>query len=206
MTIYKKDGSIYKFSEPNKIMLQQDLWKNYKTYNMKLLANCSIIDKNEQNLNNVLDFTTKKSEEIKSILYEETNIEIKEKYEIIEKDDAIIVEPPKVIEQKSDTKSKFKKTIAHCLIARVKEKVDDLYGDANRNIEYSDTFTVEIIVIESLDLTMKLFTTYTNFSLDTIIYPQDMQKRWWQINNIQENEKGFFIDCIPSKLQPSFSI
>jgi hypothetical protein len=51
MTIYKKDGSIYKFSAPNKIMLQQDLWKNYKTYNMKLLANCSIIDKNEQNLN-----------------------------------------------------------------------------------------------------------------------------------------------------------
>jgi hypothetical protein len=188
MTIYKKDGSIYKFSAPNKIMLQQDLWKNYKTYNMKLLANCSIIDKNEQNLNNVLDFTTKKSEEIK------------------EKNNVNIVEPTKTIEQKPETKSKFKKTIAHCLIAKVKEKIDDLYGDANRKIEYSDTFTVEIIVIESFDLTMKLFTTYTNFSLDTIIYPQDMQKRWWQINNIQENEKGFFIDCIPSKLQPSFSI
>ena len=85
MTIYKKDGSIYKFSEPNKIMLQQDLWKNYKTYNMKLLANCSIIDKNEQNLNNVLDFTTKKSEEIKSKIKEETNIEIKAQYEIIKK-------------------------------------------------------------------------------------------------------------------------
>lgn len=111
MTIYKKDGSIYKFSAPNKIMLQQDLWKNYKTYNMKLLANCSIIDKNEQNLNNVLDFTTKKSEEIKSKIIEETKVEIKEKDEIIEKNNVNIVEPTKTIEQKPETKSKFKKLL-----------------------------------------------------------------------------------------------
>ena len=206
MTIFKKDGSIYKFSGPNKLMMQQDLWKNYKTHNMHLLSKYLFLNEEKSHYNNVLDLTTKKPE--KEIVHQE-EVKIEEKPEEkliipqeINKPEVIIQPEPEV---KKETKSKFRKTIAHCLIAKVKEKVDDLYGDINKKITYSDTFTVEIIILDLQDLNMKLFTTYEDFSLDTILYPQDMQKRWWQIINISQNEKGYFVDCIPSKLQPNFS-
>jgi restriction endonuclease Mrr len=210
MTIYKKDGSIYKFSEPNKIMIQQNLWDNYITHNLNYLSQYILMAEEKSFYPNVLDLTTK----IKKITESQINVnkfinQEKVKLEVENdqnKENEQIINTKPVQQNESDTKSKFKKTIAHCLIAKIKERTDDLYGDINRKVDYSDAFTVEIIVVEAQDLKLKVFTTYQNFSMDTILYPKDTEKRWWQIVNITPNPKGYFLECIPSKLQPSFSM
>jgi hypothetical protein len=210
MTIYKKDGSIYKFSEPNKIMIQQNLWDNYITHNLNYLSQYILMAEEKSFYSNVLDLTTK----IKKLSEIKTNVDISNQQQLIEIAKEVeqnqqleqITEIKPIVQSTQDTRLKLQKTIAHCLIAKIKEKTDDLYGDINRKIEYSDSFTVEIIIVETQDLKIKIFTTYENFSMDTILYPKDTEKRWWQIVNIIPNPKGFFLECIPSKLQPSFSM
>lgn len=210
MTIYKKDGSIYKFSEPNKIMIQQNLWDNYITHNLNYLSQYILMAEEKSFYPNVLDLTTK----IKKLPETKINDDLSNKQQTVQIDEEInqnqelqpLAEIKPVVQPVPEVKSKFKKTIAHCLIAKIKEKTDDLYGDINRKIEYSDSFTIEIIIVETQDLRIKIFTTYQNFSMDTILYPKDTEKRWWQIVSITPNPKGFFLECIPSKLQPSFSM
>ena len=213
MAIYKKDGSIYRFSEPNKIMIHQDLWNKFQKHNMYLFGRFNKIDTNiEKNSHNVLDLTTKKQkEDIKSEsnqLYEKIEKEEIKKEEIKIDSKKEISYTKEVVTQGSDQDNnqftKYKKTIAHCLIAKVKEKVDDLYGDISKKVEYVDKFTAEIIILSVDDFNFKFFALIDKFSLDTIIYPQDKQKRWWQVVNIEDKFDGFIISCLPSKLQPSF--
>lgn len=208
MAIYKKDGSIYRFSEPNKIMIYQDLWIKFQKHNMYLFGKFNKIDTNtEENCHNVLDLTTKKQkEDVKiddNIFYEKIE---KEEVKIdLKKETSYTKEVvAQVFNQDDNQLAKYKKTIAHCLIAKVKEKIDDLYGDISKKVEYVDKFTAEIIILSVDDFNFKFFALIDKFSLDTIIYPQDKQKRWWQVVNIEDKFDGFIISCLPSKLQPSF--
>jgi len=216
MPVYKKDGSVYKFSSPNKLMLTQELWKNFKSYNLEKIAMFESYSSIEIDSNNVIDLTTKVR-----IPKKQESVEVQEIKKIINQ------EPPKneitpVIQEqkisepimkndKNDKKPinkeqfvKSRKVLAHCLYAKVQEKIDDLYGDYKRKVEYSETFTVEIIIIERDDFTLKFVCNCDNFTENTIVFPQDFQKRWWKITNITNKDSFYEVDCSISDIQPSF--
>jgi hypothetical protein len=107
-------------------------------------------------------------------------------------------EPPKMrVRQLHD------KVIFHCMRAVQKMVRDDFYDESRPKIEYDKTFSFEAIIASQNDINM-MFWTNIEIERQSIVYPQNMEKRWWEIVEVQERGGGYLHITIPTTVNPSF--
>lgn len=211
MSIYNKDGSIYKLDGPNPQMKNQNLWEDFTTHNMSWTSELfpdslekfdlkSIISPKEEFLNE-LTSTKEKVNEFDAL----KNIE--EEYERVKQE----LEKVKKLKDKQEVKKTentissldVKKTFIYCLPSFVKIKEDGLYGDITQTISYKDPTSFEGVIINQNDFFIEIWSEIF-YEKESIIYPRNSDKRWWKIQTNEEKVGGYLMKAVPSVDQPSF--
>lgn len=196
MTLYNKDGTVYKLNGPNPIMNTQDIWEDYKLHNMKwdqetheeknkitpIVSDIKIRDTFVQDL-------------------ESTKEEPAPKADFVERKSHI---QPKTEIKTSSTTSQIDKVFVHCLPATVRERQDHLYGESYQTIQYGDPWSFEAVIIGENDLNLTFWTDVGDVSVGSIIYPKMNSKRWWRVQEKEEKVQGWLLNATPSDYQPSF--
>ncbi len=186
MVIKNKDGSEYKLSKPNPHMKNQLLWDSFELHNM--------------NFENIKGLIKKNKVEIKKIEIEEAEeIEVEEKVKAEVKE--VKVEEVKVEEKEEIS---VKKTLIYCLPARIKVHEDILYGEIKKIITYDKKFKFEAVILNITDIGMDIWTNAVVIEKESILYPQNFDKRWWKVNSISSKFDGKILSCVLSSMTPSF--
>lgn len=200
MTLYNKDGSVYRLNGPNPIMKEQQIWNKFVVHNMKwrpeykddgtvimpLESDLSLSPRTQTEV--FLDELSKSKETDPEVI---TPI-IEKKIEIRE--------APK---EKSKLGAGIEKTFVYCLPAIIKEKTDNLYGDIFKLIQYDKPTSFEAVILSQSDMSIEMWSSVT-FEKGSILYPKNNDKRWWKINETFSKMEGWIIKAIPSQDQPSF--
>lgn len=203
MVIKNKDGSEYKLKRPNPLMKSQLLWDYFELHNMNFEEIKDLIKK-PQILNN------KKEESKKIIIEEEKETKTKTETEEIEEIEEIVKneEPKEDIkkptENNKDTSSSVKKTLIYCLPAKTSIYEDFLYGEVKKTISYDKKFKFEGVILNTTDISMELWTNAVEIEKESILYPQNFEKRWWKVIEINKKFDGYLITCSSSSITPSF--
>jgi hypothetical protein len=92
-----------------------------------------------------------------------------------------------------------------CLPAYYKEIKDGLYGDTYRRVHHGKKFLFEAMLLEQDDLLLKIWCDTKTVTQGSILYPKTMDKRWWRVNVIKEEDGGYTLLSIPSDYHPDFS-
>jgi len=201
MAIKNKDGSDYKLNGPNPHMKNQLLWDHFELHNMNFEEISSAIKKQKENIKTEEPKKQTKIEEFKELPkldVSNKNEEIEEKVQINEEE----IEVKKEEEQKNN--SNVKKINIFCLPAKVKIFEDSLYGEIKKTIDYGKKFKFEAVEINCSDINFEIWTNAVDIEKESILYPQNFEKRWWRVNNITKKFDGILISCNPSKITPSF--
>jgi hypothetical protein len=186
MVIKNKDGSEYKLSKPNPHMKNQLLWDSFELHNM--------------NFENIKELVKKNKVEIKEKVEEvEEEEEAKEKEVVVKKE---VKEAIKEVAKEEE--SSVKKTLIYCLPAKIKFHEDILYGEVKKTITYDKKFKFEAVILNTTDVSMDIWTNAITIEKESILYPQNFDKRWWKVNNISSKFDGNILSCVLSSINPSF--
>lgn len=214
MTLYNKDGSIYKLSAPNPVMKDQEIWSEFVVHNMKWnpefqedgsttvlpVESDFEINRNSSFLDE-LDIAKKEVESSEKAEKEAVKMasDIEEPVLPIKK------EPKKEAHNFSSSSSTIdiKKTFTYCLPAVIREKQDSLYGDVYKTIQYESPTSFESVIISQNDMFLELWSE-TFFREGSILYPKNGDKRWWKIQSFEPKLGGWLMRAAPSQDQPSF--
>jgi hypothetical protein len=192
MAIKNNDGSVYKLRGPNPVMKKQEIWNNEEEFK---LYNChwehETINDNSPKLKTLHSDFIIKEKEIK-IINNQTEPEIK----IIERNKPS--EPPKL-----KVKQLHDKVIFHCLNAIQIKVEDNFYEEERPKIEYDKTFSFEAIITSQDDINM-MFWTNIKIAKQSIVYPQNAEKRWWEIIEVQKRGEGYLHITVPTSINPNF--
>lgn len=202
MTLYNKDGSVYKLSGPNPAMRDQKLWGDFVTHNMawkpEVSEDNTVLKPHESDFfvkESFLDALSAAKEEIK---VSETKAVEPQKPEmrtpVVRHDSENDVANPEHIQ----------KTFIHCLPAQLKERRDDLYGEVYKTIKYGSPISFEAVVVAHTDFTYEIWTDTDKINNGSILYPKTGFKRWWRVQEKIQKESGWLLKSIPSDYQPSF--
>jgi hypothetical protein len=204
MAVYKKDGTIYKLNGPNQIMFSQENWSCFTTYNLKNISNFKI----ESDIPHVIIGSKKEPSQRKDIISPIVENEIKVENvvdkESIPVENKSIIKEPVVIEKEKNEFDGFDKTIIYCALAKRVEIKDDLYGETKLKIKFIEKFTFEAIVLSKNDFTFIFWTRIDKLTVNSVLYPQDDSKRWWEIKEIDSVPGGYKIACVITRNTPSF--
>lgn len=218
MAIRRKDGSIYKVSGPNKLMITQNHWNEDEEFVL-------------HNFDRSVESTFEQPKEI--VVPQKIELIVPELKPTASPSTVIHLEPPKPIEPtntlddfpdqiiltkptqqpKSESidpskTSKYRKgqrSLIYCLPAEKRERIDELYGEKSFYIAYNDPFKFAAVVIESNDISFYIWTTVKHVTKSSILFCSE-DRRWWKVQNIQDEEThdGFILTCRPSELKPNF--
>jgi hypothetical protein len=190
MAIKKKDGSVFKLRGPNPLMNGQSVWKgNIKVHNLNWQPEV-IEDSHPQ----VATFETPLKNKMLEELIETKPVEIPIR--------ETRITPKEPEPQLKTTDSAL--VVMHCLPATVKEHKDLLYGEVRRTVKYGSPFTFEAILVENGDLTLIFWTPLAKVTEGSIVFPQNLEKRWWRVASRQSKNSGYVLTCGPSDYQPAF--
>ena len=198
MTLYNKDGSVYKLSAPNPIIKDQQIWTKFVVHNMKwrpeYKEDGTAISPIEE------DFAQEIKSQAELFLDELTTSKEDDSAEKIIEQKIEIKEDEK---QKTIKSNEIEKTFIYCLPAKLKEKVDNLYGDTFKTISYDNPTSFESVILSQNDMIIEMWSEI-KYEKETILYPKNGDKRWWKISEITPKLGGWIIKGIPSQDQPSF--
>ena len=181
MAIKKKDGGTVRFSRPNPMMKQQDLWDDGSPF---ILHNFNY----QEDI--ILQSKPKpKYQPLDEIIPQEIKVPIKES--IVAPEHKIRKMPKNVL-------------LFYCLPATTVDSHDPLYSENRVSVSYGEQFTFEAVVTSSTDLAFQLWTT-KKIGRNSIIF-QPQARRWWKVEEVTQSTDGFIISCVPSSIQPSFTI
>lgn len=209
MTLYNKDGSVYRLNGPNPAMETQDVWDGFTVHNMKWDA--EIQKDNTEVVPNKSDFAIKDSfvaelektkPEIKIVSPKPNNIPIQKSSETVVERKTVVHED--VQKKEEDSKPEIEKDFIHFLPAIVRTKKDDLYGEVYKSIQYGSPSSFEGVILVQEDFNLVVWTDIDKVTEGSVLYPKTMFKRWWQVKNIEKKQGGYLLSCIPSNYQPSF--
>lgn len=179
MSIKNRDGTLFGLRKPNPIMKEQEVWNGFKLHNF-------VAD--EENIQKSNEF-----ENLSEIETEEIKVEVKE------------TPIPEIKPKKPKQIKNINLVKVYCLPATLTEAIDEVYGDKKVNITYGQQFQFECEILEVDDLTCKIKTNLTSVESQSIIFsPQE--RRWWKVTATEHNNKGLLLTCVPSNINPSFSI
>ena len=187
MVIKNKDGSEYKLSKPNPHMKNQLLWDSFELHNMNFETIKELIKKNKVEIKEIVVEEAEEEEEV-----EEVKIK------------AIEEEAKEVVKEEIKEEISVKKTLIYCLPARIKIHEDILYGEVKKIITYDKKFKFEAVILNITDIGMDIWTNAVVIEKESILYPQNFDKRWWKVNNISSKFDGKILSCVLSSITPSF--
>jgi len=209
MAIYNSNGTVYKLQGPNPMMKKQKIWDEKGEFK---LHNCSweteVLDDNlPQPVPTKSDFTIKEEPEpeAKPETKPEMEINVVDRHEDDDMPEITIVErnaptqPPERTVRKLDGK-----VVMHCLQATATTTRDDFYDESRPKVEYDKTFNFEAIIASQNDINM-MFWTNIKIPERSVVYPQNQEKRWWEIIDVQERGGGYLHVTMPSTVNPSFA-
>lgn len=212
MTLRNKDGSTYELAKPNPIMKTQETWDGYKVHNMQWGTEES------EDKNKVIPLTSDFSvQETFFSALDKAKAEIK----VVEEKKIDSPSPKKEesefqIERKASVQkdlqreeiaavsSEIEKIFIHCLPAKIRQRKDSLYGDTYQTIQYGAPISFEGVILDHEDLMIKIWTDVEQISIGSIIYPKMNYKRWWRVQEKQQEAGGWILKGMPSDEQPSF--
>lgn len=221
MPLYNKDGTLYRLQGPNPAMKTQQFWNDYKTHNMNwepqksqdeailvpidsnIKISESFISELEINQPEIKVVEARPDEIIEKPIKSEINV-VEEKIPILEQNSLPKQEIQIPASNSKDNLDDLEKTFIHVLPAIIKNKKDYLYGEEYQTIEYLKPTSFEGIVLEELDILMKIWTDTDQFKPGSVLYPKMQGKRWWRIQEVVKKPQGYFLICAPSDYQPSF--
>lgn len=195
MTLYNKDGTVYKLNGPNPLMKAQDFWEDFSTHNMNWKPEIHKDDKKNEIKENK-----------KTIPDYPENSFIKELE--LSKEEELPTQEPK-IEVKSKNCSvdnenlHIEKTFIYCLPSFFREKKDALYDDISVRIQYKEKTSFEAVIIKQNDMKIEMWSEVL-FNEGSILYPKNGDKRWWKLQNSYPKLGGYIIQAVPSQEQPHF--
>jgi hypothetical protein len=193
MVIKNKDGSEYKLSKPNPHMKNQLLWDSFELHNMNFENIKGLIKKNKIEIKENI-------QELEELVKQEKELEVvkKEVKEAIKEVKEVIKEVAK------EEESSVKKTLIYCLPAKIKFHEDILYGEVKKTINYDKKFKFEAVILNITDVSMDIWTNAIMIEKESILYPQNFEKRWWKVKNISSKFDGNILSCVLSSINPSF--
>lgn len=178
MAIKNPDGTPYVLPNFNKIRAEQSVWNKseIKLHNMTW-ESIVIVDRTGEKLT------------FEDILIHHVQEEVK-------KD---------VVETLEEPKSEDSVNV-WCLPASSTVHSDPLYGSSFNRVKYGKKFVFEAIIIEQTDIVIQLWANTKTITVNSIIYPQNSDKRWWKVSSNNEyHEGGWLITATISDLHPDFS-
>jgi hypothetical protein len=201
MTLYNKDGSVYKLAGPNPVMKEQKLWGDFVTHNMKWTPEVSEnnteinpIDSDFYVRDSFLDALNEAKEEIKVV-------ETKQEEKPVEFHKIVVKEDP---ENKPSLPDEIEKTFIYCLPAEIRERKDSLYGETYKTVQYGKATSFEAVILNQNDFVFEVWTDTNKIGQGSILYPKTGFKRWWKVQSKIEKAEGWLITATPSDFQPSF--
>lgn len=202
MTIKNKDGSVYKLNGPNPVMKKQEVWDEKEGFK---LHNCSwgkevVTDDLPKVEPMETDFTIRESP---SEPKKEMEIKVVDRQKEEEVPEIRVVERQQPTEPKMRVKQLHDKIIFHCMQAINVRVQDDFYGETRPKIGYDKTFSFEAVIASENDINM-VFWTNIQIATQSIVYPQNGEKRWWEVVEVQERGGGYLHITIPTTVNPSF--
>jgi hypothetical protein len=96
-----------------------------------------------------------------------------------------------------------KRITMHCLEIEEYDFKDEFYGETRKKVKFGKHFTVETVILSISDLSMT-FWSKINLGKNSITYPSNFEKRWWQISDVELIEDGYIYNSVPANLNPSF--
>lgn len=208
MTLYNKDGSVFKLSGPNPVMKDQEIWGDFLTHNLQWKPEISedkTVMKSHES-----DFYVKESFlDALEAAKEAAKEAVKEDIKVTESSQTIVKEELRtpVVRHDSENdvvKEEIEKTFIHCLPAIIRERKDALYGEFYKTIQYGSPFSFEAVVVSHTDFTYEIWTDTDKVGKGSILYPKTGYKRWWRVQEKNQKGSGWLLTSIPSDYQPSF--
>lgn len=204
MTLYNKDGSVYKLSGPNPAMKEQKLWGDFVTHNMEWKPETSedntVVTPLESDFfvkESFLDALAAAKEDIKVTEIKTPEVQKPEfRTPVVRHDSESDVADPEQIQ----------KTFIHCLPAQIRERKDSLYGEVYKTVKYGSPISFEAVIVAQTDFTLDVWTDTDKISRGSILYPKTGYKRWWRVQEKVQKESGWLLKSIPSDYQPSFDL
>lgn len=211
MAIKNKNGTEYKLRGPNPIMMQQDVWEDFQLHNMqfqeeiqenkankgksnqKITLGQTITLSNDTKQNQVVKLSTPEPTPQPTTAYVSPS-----PTPFLEQEN--VLRPIKINEKLAN----YPKDVLHCLPAKSKIITDTLYEEKTIKISYEQNFLFEAIIMEETDFELNFWTHLQNVTKYSIIYPKNKNKRWWKVEIIKNAPEGFFVNCRPSDIHPSF--
>ena len=187
MVIKNKDGSEYKLSKPNPHMKNQLLWDSFELHNMNFETIKELIKKNKVEIKEIVVEEVEEEEEVEEVKIKAIEEEVKEE-----------------VKEEIKEETSVKKTLIYCLPARIKIHEDILYGEVKKIITYDKKFKFEAVILNITDIGMDIWTNAVVIEKESILYPQNFDKRWWKVNNISSKFDGKILSCVLSSITPSF--
>ena len=193
MTLYNKDGSVYKLIAPNPAMKEQNIWSAFSVHNMTWKPEFK--EDGTMVMPMGSDFELSEKNQGAIFLDELDSSKISE--------NEFKKENIKVNKKEQELKPSIEKTFIYCLPAIIREKKDDLYGDVYKTIQYEKPTSFEAVILTQNDLFMELWTD-SSFGEGSILYPKNGDKRWWKVQDKEQKVGGWILKSVPSQNQPSF--
>lgn len=203
MTLYNKDGTVYKLNGPNPAMKNQEIWSKYTLHNMTWSAETAPDHTQNETKNNIVVETSEKEfiEELKSTI--PNSYQNQESQNLVEKEKEKELTTKQIFASNKKSSQEIEKTFIYCLPMFQKEKKDSLYGDEIKRSYYGSPTSFEAVILKTTDFTIELWTEI-NLLEGSILYPKNGDKRWWKVQKINEKLGGWIIVGVPSQEQPSF--
>ncbi len=222
MPIRRKDGSIFKLTGPNKIMVTQELWDNEEfliIHNFNELTKVTLegtdTDKPVITLPEPVVLESGPSIDMPVPMEAVVQIEkqVEPEVEILttpEPEPIIEPKPPPVkAETTNQPRSPYRAldiTEIFCLPATVSQHTDDLYGDEVIRVNYQDPFKLQATIVTNSDVRIIFWTTVKKVTVKSVLFHR-VHRRWWRVQEIQDDATGdgIVLICIPSDLKPDFT-
>lgn len=210
MTLYNKDGTVYKLDGPNPAMKNQEFWKEFSIHNMSWKPEIHK-DSGVRTLDPIKKPPTTHSEsfieELELSKEEFTDAENEYQEEKTETRNDKTFEKPENTRPKTPSQSiasnEIKKTFIYCLPAVISEKEDALYGDVSVRVRYDKSTSFEAVVLNQNDMKVEMWSEVL-FREGSILYPKNGDKRWWKIQSHYPKLGGYVLQAVPSLDQPYF--
>jgi hypothetical protein len=222
MAIFNKEGKVYKISEPNPLVKQQEVWNpsglvfhNFEWDEVKMTGSQRI-----------------KSKKPTPVIVEpppEQTVPPPPKPEPAARSEPVAdprPEPapiPQTDDKEYDMPYIKHKVLSYCLPARLESKTDKLYGESWKRVKYGKKLIFPSVVIEATDFALSFWTSDPDEKITerSIVYPFAYEihnqstdhydrvpydeYRWWKVTGKERKEGGWLFATIPSDVQPDFS-
>lgn len=213
MPIKKKDGSDYKLSGPNPLLIGQERWDTDPVFRIHNFANYKpeVYEIDQPEFLPAKEFVEVSSDVI--------TVELTKRYEPEpspptpppEPEVKVVVEQPKpqpVVEKPKVTSQyrAFTKVRLFCLPSKIEEIYDDFYRENRTHVAYKSPFKFEATVVKFTDIHYMVWTTVDKMGKYSILFDGDA-RRWWKVGQVipDPSGDGVLVHCSISDLEPDFS-